>query len=65
VVLAIQIYLSTTYQNGKNIPNGKNGVKYNNRTRNIPTLSGPTPSKIYPYWDFWYEKIPSGNPGTV
>jgi hypothetical protein len=21
------------------------------------------PSKIYPDWDFWFEKIPSGNPG--
>jgi hypothetical protein len=21
------------------------------------------PSKIYPNWGFWFEKIPSGNPG--
>jgi hypothetical protein len=23
----------------------------------------PRPSKIYPDKDFWFEKIPSGNPG--
>jgi hypothetical protein len=28
----------------------------------IPTFSIPRPSKIYPNWDFWFEKIPSGNP---
>jgi hypothetical protein len=28
-------------------------------------FSTPRPSKIYQDWDFWYENIPSGNPGTV
>jgi hypothetical protein len=26
-------------------------------------FSIPRFSKIYPNWDFWYEKKPSGNPG--
>jgi hypothetical protein len=26
-------------------------------------LSNPSPSKIYPNWDFWFENKPSGNPG--
>jgi hypothetical protein len=32
--------------------------------KNIPTSSIVRPSKIYPYWDFWYENKPSGNPGA-
>jgi hypothetical protein len=39
-----------------NIPNGSKivamAVKYTNIFH----------SKTYPKWDFWYEKIPSGNP---
>jgi hypothetical protein len=27
----------------------------------MPTTSIARPSKIYPNWDFWFEKIPSGN----
>jgi hypothetical protein len=30
----------------------------------IPTFVIPRPSKIYPNCDFWYENIPSGNPGS-
>jgi hypothetical protein len=29
----------------------------------MPTFSIPRPSKIYPNRDFWFENIPSGNPG--
>jgi hypothetical protein len=29
----------------------------------IPTFSIARPSKIYPNLDFWFENIPSGNPG--
>jgi hypothetical protein len=25
----------------------------------------PRPFKIYPYWEFWYENIPSGNPART
>jgi hypothetical protein len=28
----------------------------------MPTFSIPSPSKIYPNWDFWFENKPSGNP---
>jgi hypothetical protein len=27
------------------------------------TFSNLGPSKVYPNWDFWFEKKPSGNPG--
>jgi hypothetical protein len=37
-------------------------VKYSQMALNIPTFSIPTPSKIYPNWDFWFENLPSGNP---
>jgi hypothetical protein len=30
----------------------------------IPTFSIPRTSKILPIGDFWYENIPSGNPGS-
>jgi hypothetical protein len=29
------------------------------------TFSIARPFKVYPIWDFWFENIPSGNPGTV
>jgi hypothetical protein len=32
---------------------------------NIPTSSIARPSKIFPKWDFWLEKKPSGNPGCL
>jgi hypothetical protein len=31
--------------------------------KNIPTSSIARPSKNYPNLDFWFENIPSGNPG--
>jgi hypothetical protein len=31
----------------------------------ISTFSNLKPSKIYPNWDFWFEKKPSGNPGGI
>jgi hypothetical protein len=33
-----------------------------NKKMFIPTFSISRPSKIFQNWDFWYEKIPSGNP---
>jgi hypothetical protein len=30
----------------------------------IQTSSIGGPSTIYPNWDFWFEKIPSGNTGA-
>jgi hypothetical protein len=35
-------------------------VKYSKWPQNIPTYKA---SKIYPNRDFWFENIPSGNPG--
>jgi hypothetical protein len=37
-------------------------VKYSKRPENISTYSTLRPSKIYPTWEFWFEKKPSGNP---
>jgi hypothetical protein len=31
--------------------------------RYINIFSNLGPYKIYPKWDFWFEKKPSGNPG--
>jgi hypothetical protein len=39
-------------------------VKHNKLPQYIKTFS-ITRSKIYPNGDFWSEKKPSGNPGTV
>jgi hypothetical protein len=33
-------------------------IKYMYQYFSIPRLS-----KIFPNWDFWYENVPSGNPG--
>jgi hypothetical protein len=52
-----QISLGIAYQN-KPID-----YKIYQMTINIPEFSLPMHSKIYPNWDFWYENIPSGNPG--
>jgi hypothetical protein len=57
-----QIFLGTTYQNGKNIPNYHNIYQMAVKCKNIPTSSIARPSKIYPNLDFWFENIPSGNP---
>jgi hypothetical protein len=72
-----QIFLGTTYQNRENIPkqpqNIPNGhkiyaiaVKYVDQVdiefTNIFFIARQ--SKISPNWDFWFENIPSGNPGA-
>jgi hypothetical protein len=31
----------------------------------IPTFSIVRPSKMYPNLDFWFENLPSGNPGGL
>jgi hypothetical protein len=31
----------------------------------MSTFSNLGPSKIYPNWNFWFEKKPSGNPITI
>jgi hypothetical protein len=50
------------------IPNGRKiyqmAVKYTKWPLNLPTSSIEKPYKIYPNRDFWFEKIPSGNPGV-
>jgi hypothetical protein len=57
------------YQTTKKLPNF-HYVKMQNCPKkfkwpyNMQTFSIPRPPKIYPNWDFWFEKIPSGNPGT-
>jgi hypothetical protein len=38
-------------------------VKYSKLSSNIHPFSILMSSKIYPNWDFWFENIPSGNPG--
>jgi hypothetical protein len=40
-------------------------MKYSEWPQNIPTLSVPKPSKIFQNWDFWFENVPSGNPGGI
>jgi hypothetical protein len=69
-----QIFIYLIYQNGGkytksplkyqmavNVP--KMAVIYSKRPYNIPTYFIPRPSKIYRNLDFWFENIPSGNPG--
>jgi hypothetical protein len=55
---------------GKNIPNDYKITKmypvivqYSKWPVYITTFSIPRSSKIYPNWDFWFEKKPFGNPG--
>jgi hypothetical protein len=38
-------------------------VKYSNSPEYTTTFAIPGSSKMYPNWDFWSEKKPSGNPG--
>jgi hypothetical protein len=78
LIKGCQIFLVTTYQRVENIPHHSKaylhrytlaikyvkGQKYPN-DKNITTFSIPKPSKIFPNWDFWYENIPSGNPGYI
>jgi hypothetical protein len=60
-------------QTGKNVPNKHKmyqmvkkylniSMKYYRWPKNISTFSNLRRSKIYPNWDFWFEKKPSGNP---
>jgi hypothetical protein len=64
-----QIFRGTTYQNGENLPNDHKiyqmVVKYSKWPQNIPTLSFARSFKIYPYGNFGFENIPSGNPGEI
>jgi hypothetical protein len=53
-VQGCQIFLGATYQNGKTIPNYHKCHKIYQIAR---------PFKNDPNWDFWFENIPSGNPG--
>jgi hypothetical protein len=50
----------------QNVPNGHKisqmSVKYSKWPYYISTFSNLWPSKIYPNWDFWFGKKPSGNP---
>jgi hypothetical protein len=44
---------------------GQTAVQYSKWPRNIPTKSSSRPSRKYPYLDFWYENILSGNPAMI
>jgi hypothetical protein len=44
----------------QNIPNGGKIFQIGLNCTNIFNLKAP---KIYPNWDFWFQNIPSGNPG--
>jgi hypothetical protein len=63
-----RFFLGHDTKTGKNVPNGHKisqmSVKYSKWPLNISTFSNLRPSKIYPNWDFWFEKKPSGNPGV-
>jgi hypothetical protein len=70
-----RFFLLNITQTGKNVPNehkifvpnghkiSQMSVKYAKWPYNISTFSNLGPSKIYPNWDFWFEKKTSGNPG--
>jgi hypothetical protein len=49
------------YVKYKNIPNGRKIFQMTQHI-GITTFSIQRSSKIYPNWDFWSEKKPSGNP---
>jgi hypothetical protein len=51
-------YLITKWS--KNIPNGRNIFKTVKEYQCFP-FQGPP--KFYPNWEFWFENMPSGNPG--
>jgi hypothetical protein len=57
------------YQCATKLPNGHKiyhiTLIYSKWQLHIPTFSIPWPPKIYPNWDFWFEKLPSGNPEAV
>jgi hypothetical protein len=45
------------------IPNGRKIPRPNGHMLNTPTSPISKPYKIDPNWYFWFENIPSGNPG--
>jgi hypothetical protein len=55
--------ISTKYPKGKTMY--EMAEIYSKWSKNAPAFSVPRPSKIYPNWDFWFEDIPSGNPGGL
>jgi hypothetical protein len=67
-----QIFLWKSKPNGKNIPNYQKifqmvikipkGRKIDQMSKNTPTYSTASPSKMYPNYDFWSENELSGNP---
>jgi hypothetical protein len=65
-----QIFRGSIYQNGKNVPNAHKiyqiAINYTEKPKwpqNMPASSISRPFKIYPNWYFWFENMPSGNPG--
>jgi hypothetical protein len=52
----------------ENIPNGTKlfqmAGKLTEWSLNLPTTYIARPYKVYPNWYFWFENIPSGNPGV-
>jgi hypothetical protein len=68
---ACQIFLDTICQNGgkctKLPEDDPMAMTYSpwakKHFQKFPKFSIPSPSKMYPNWDFWFENIPSGNPG--
>jgi hypothetical protein len=63
-----QIFLGATYQKNKEKYFNTQTTKYSKWTLNmyfLSKISTPSPSKHYPNWYFWYETIPSGNPGRL
>jgi hypothetical protein len=55
------------HQIATKLPNGNiiyhMAVIYSKCPLDIPTFFIPRHAKIYPNLDFWFENIPSGNPG--
>jgi hypothetical protein len=70
-----QIFLDTIYQNGgkyhfaTKLLNGYNmyqmAVIYSKCPKNITAFSITRPSNSYPNCNFWFENMPSGNPGSI
>jgi hypothetical protein len=60
--------LGKKYQIATKSPNGykmyQMAVSYSEWPKNIPTFFIIRPWKIYPNLYFWFEKKPSGNPGS-
>jgi hypothetical protein len=58
--------LKYTYQHlqrTKNVPNDNKICEMVTKYTNQHMYSMARPSKIYPNYDFWFQNIPSGNPG--